>query len=36
MHEVIKIVGGIAWLVGIVMLFVVPSFGILVLLLATF
>ena len=34
MHEVIKIVGGIAWPVGIVMLFVVPSFGILVLLLA--
>ncbi len=33
-HEVVKIVGGIAWPVGFVLLFVIPTFGILVLLLA--
>ena len=33
-HEIVKIVGGIAWPVGIVTLFVLPPFGILILLLA--
>lgn len=34
MHELIKIVGVFAWVIGFIMLFVVPVFGVMLLILA--
>jgi hypothetical protein len=33
-YEIVKLIGGVAWLVGLVMLFLLPPLGILILLLA--